>query len=116
MTHEHMPRTHTEWLWFWLAGFLWHLGLYNQYRQAQYRSYGLTPRQIYIKVMRLQLKRSEKLRILWRDKFICHICGQKGWWQDMDVDHVIALVNGGGNQEWNKKAAHRLCNRKKGAK
>ena len=115
MSTPHSPRTRNEWLWFWLAGLLWHLGLSKQYRYAQYRASGLTPKQISIRLLRSQLNRAEKLRILWRDKFVCHICHKRGWWQDMEVDHVIALANGGGNQEWNKKAAHRHCNRKKGA-
>lgn len=109
-------RSRNEWLWFWLAGFLWHLGFSQPYRYAQFRSSGLTPKQISIRLLRSQLSRAEKLRILWRDNFLCHICHKRGWWRDMEVDHDVALANGGGNQEWNKKAAHRWCNRRKGAK
>jgi hypothetical protein len=103
-------------LWFWLAALLWHLVLDKRHHYAALRSYGFTPTQIDIRAMRSQLSRAKKLRILWRDTFVCHICGKRGWWQTMEVEHVQALAQRGGNQDCNLKAAPKLCNRKQGAR
>ena len=67
---------------------------------------GFTPTQIHIRAMRSQLSRAKKLRIVWRDTFVCHMCGKRGWWQTMEVEHVQALAQRGGNQDCNLKAAH----------
>ena len=49
-------------------------------------------------------------RIISRDNKLCHLCGfeiQTG--QKWDLDHVVALINGGENRESNLKPAHRKC-------
>ncbi len=52
-------------------------------------------------------------KILVRDSYICWLCNGIG---ADTVDHVIARANGGGDDEWNLRAAHRRCNSKKGVK
>jgi 5-methylcytosine-specific restriction protein A len=58
-----------------------------------------------------------RARVFDREKGICHLCsltiqapGQK-W----DLDHVVALINGGENRESNLKPAHRKCHKTKTA-
>lgn len=56
-----------------------------------------------------------RLRIFERDNR-CHLCGceiQVG--QKWDMDHVVALINGGENREANLRPAHRDCHKKKTA-
>lgn len=49
--------------------------------------------------------------------FRCHICGESFDPTDpFQVDHVVALANGGTNDADNRRLAHRSCNLWKGAK
>ena len=52
-------------------------------------------------------------KILARDSYICCICGLPG---ADTVDHIKARANGGTDDEWNLRAAHRSCNSKKGVR
>lgn len=55
-------------------------------------------------------------RVFARDGGICHLCEteiQTG--QKWDLDHVVALINGGENRETNLKPAHRKCHKDKTA-
>ena len=52
-----------------------------------------------------------------RERGCCHLCSQpiqagEAW----DLDHVIALINGGENRETNLKPAHRKCHKDKTAR
>lgn len=114
MTQAQKQGKQQMWLWFWLAGLLSQFGWYKHSRYARYRSYGFTPKQIYIKSMRSQLSHAKKMAIFWRDHFTCYLCGRRFMYWHLEVDHVQALANRGGNQEWNVKTACRWYNRKKG--
>lgn len=57
-----------------------------------------------------------RARIFDRDNR-CHLCGceiQIG--QKWDLDHVVALINGGENREANLKPSHRKCHKDKTAR
>lgn len=55
-----------------------------------------------------------RARILVRDNYCCRYCGSK--WPDVviEVDHVIAVINGGTDNDDNLVAACMDCNRSKG--
>lgn len=56
-------------------------------------------------------------RVKDRENSICHLCSteiQVG--QKWDLDHVIAIINGGENRESNLKPAHRKCHKEKTAR
>jgi len=59
------------------------------------------------------LWQKQRLLVLRRDCYTCHYCGNPG---ANEVDHVIARVNGGGDEMDNLVACCRLCNLKKGKK
>jgi len=48
-------------------------------------------------------------RIMDREGNRCHLCGCEIDGKKWDLDHVIALINGGENRESNLKPAHRKC-------
>lgn len=53
-------------------------------------------------------------RIMAREANRCHLCRceiQTG--QKWDLDHVVALINGGENREANLKPSHRKCHKEK---
>lgn len=56
-------------------------------------------------------------RIFDRDN-TCHLCGQpiQAPGQKWDLDHVVALINGGENRESNLRPAHRKCHKDKTAR
>lgn len=54
--------------------------------------------------------------ILFRDGFICHICGEDVESEDISFDHVIPLSKGGKHSMDNIHVAHLRCNVKKNAK
>lgn len=56
--------------------------------------------------------RTTRLRILERDCGRCHVCGVDGADQ---VDHVVALAEGGTQDDANLAAVHAFCHRKKTA-
>lgn len=65
---------------------------------------------------RLKLKPSQKQYIWIRDKCICKYCGLRmtgNLQRLLTVDHVIARINGGTNDESNLVTACRPCNNKK---
>jgi 5-methylcytosine-specific restriction endonuclease McrA len=59
------------------------------------------------------LWQKQRVLVLRRDCYTCHYCGNPG---ANEVDHVIARVNGGGDEMDNLVACCRLCNLKKGKK
>jgi 5-methylcytosine-specific restriction endonuclease McrA len=48
-------------------------------------------------------------RIMAREGNRCHLCGCEIDGKKWDLDHVVALINGGENKESNLKPAHRKC-------
>lgn len=50
-------------------------------------------------------------RILVRDRYVCHWCHGTA----TTADHLIALVDGGGHEDWNLVAACQPCNSRRGA-
>ena len=48
-------------------------------------------------------------RIMAREGNLCHLCGCEIDGKKWDLDHVVALINGGENKESNLKPAHRKC-------
>lgn len=57
-------------------------------------------------------------RVFDREKGICHLCNQpiQAPGQKWDLDHVVALINGGENRESNLKPAHVKCHKEKTAR
>lgn len=57
-----------------------------------------------------------KLELLWRDGRRCAICGRKiKDLDDLTVDHIVPLAEGGVNAIENYQLAHKSCNEKKGS-
>lgn len=56
-----------------------------------------------------------RFEILKRDGFRCRYCGASGSAVILEVDHMIARANGGGDEKENLITACRPCNRGKGA-
>ena len=74
-------------------------------------------------IRRNTTRRDRHRRIIARGKPPCHICGEPidydADWLDprsFVVDHKIPLAAGGTDTLANKAAAHRACNRSKGAR
>ena len=57
-------------------------------------------------------------RVFDRENGICHLCNQpiQAPGQKWDLDHVVAIINGGENRESNLKPAHRDCHKDKTAR
>lgn len=66
-----------------------------------------------IKQMRKRLTESAKKQIFIRDKFECQYCGSK---EDLEIDHIIPLSQGGNNEDSNLITACHRCNSLKGDK
>ena len=67
--------------------------------------------------------RERHRQVIARGKPCCWLCGQPIDYSipstepmGFVVDHVVPLARGGADVLANKKAAHRICNRKKGAR
>lgn len=61
---------------------------------------------------RKRLSTTERIALLDREKHTCHICkGEIQPGQAWDVSHEIPLALGGGDDEENRRAAHRKCHR-----
>lgn len=55
-------------------------------------------------------------RIMARDNHRCHMCSREiSAGEKWDLDHVVALINGGENRETNLRPAHRKCHVEKTA-
>ena len=49
-----------------------------------------------------------------RDGGICQICGQPVPFDDLAIDHIVAVAVGGTHEPRNVQATHRRCNLKRG--
>lgn len=56
-----------------------------------------------------------RIRVLKRDRFQCTYCGVPGTDAELEVDHIIAVSNGGSHHMSNLTTACRACNQKKGS-
>lgn len=54
-----------------------------------------------------------RLRIYERDGYVCVMCGSN---KNLTLDHILALANGGGNEEENLQTMCKTCNTRKGVK
>lgn len=64
--------------------------------------------------MRLKGYAATRKRIYLRDEGLCGRCGQHVPYHDYDLGHVIARVQGGGNEDSNLQVEHKRCNRRAG--
>lgn len=57
-----------------------------------------------------------RIRVMKRDRFQCTYCGASGNDTELEVDHIIAVANGGSNHMSNLTTACVACNRSKSDK
>lgn len=55
-----------------------------------------------------------RIRAMKRDRFRCTYCGTPGTDAELEVDHIIAVANGGSHHISNLTTACRKCNQAKG--
>lgn len=63
---------------------------------------------------RRRLTKSERMKILKKTDGHCAYCGCKITYNEMQIDHVISIYNGGEDTESNMLPACRSCNHYKG--
>lgn len=56
-----------------------------------------------------------RIRVLKRDRYQCTYCGAPGTEAELEVDHIIAVANGGSHHISNLTTACRACNQAKGS-
>lgn len=61
---------------------------------------------------RNKINKKQRYRVKKRDNFMCKQCGSK---QDLTVDHIIPLSQGGPDRENNMQTLCLLCNQRKGS-
>lgn len=67
------------------------------------------------KMARRPISARTRYLILERDKFTCQCCGGKAPNVTLHVDHIVAVANGGSNDETNLRSVCITCNVGKGA-
>jgi hypothetical protein len=75
---------------------------------------GMSDVQIRTAILRSQLTKAKRFEILKRDNYTCNYCHRTG--VPLEVEHVVALYNGGTNDDSNLVAACHDCNQGKGIK
>jgi hypothetical protein len=93
----------------WLYGLLEELGASKAFLK---RFKNLSDVQIRTAILRSQLSQAKRFHILKRDNYTCHYCHRTG--VALEVEHVVALYNGGTNDDSNLVAACHDCNQGKG--
>lgn len=93
---------------------------FNERRKAFRRPYNREGQQSYRKrypeFIKIRAEASKhKARLCAQQKGLCYLCG-KPMDEDCEVDHKVALVNGGTNDIENLCAVHKSCNARKGSK
>lgn len=66
-------------------------------------------------VTRKALSKKRRFEIFKRDLFVCQYCGQKPPAVVLEVDHIVAVAEGGSDEDHNLITACFDCNRGKGA-
>jgi hypothetical protein len=66
-------------------------------------------------VTRKHISKSQRFRIFTRDHFMCRYCGARGNGVVLHVDHILAVIRGGNNEDQNLVTACQPCNAGKGA-
>lgn len=64
---------------------------------------------------RVGLSKKQRFEVFKRDEFTCQYCGGKPPAVVLEVDHIVAVADGGGNDRENLTTACFECNRGKGA-
>lgn len=59
-------------------------------------------------------ERVSRKEIFKRDNFICHLCKKKVKTEQLSIDHLIPLSQGGQHTYGNLATAHLLCNQRRG--
>jgi HNH endonuclease len=93
----------------WLYGLFEELGASKAFLK---KFKGMSDREIRTALLRSQLTRSKRFAILKRDNYTCRYCHRTG--VPLEVEHVVALYNGGTNDDSNLVAACHDCNQGKG--
>jgi 5-methylcytosine-specific restriction endonuclease McrA len=57
---------------------------------------------------------SVKQKICLEQNFDCAICSERMAPEDVELDHIVPVAYGGGNERSNVRATHRRCNRNRG--
>lgn len=65
--------------------------------------------------LRPRVRGALRERVVARCGLTCGICGAPVPSDDVHIDHIVALANGGPHEEANMQVAHSLCNKRKGA-
>ena len=93
----------------WLYGLFEELGASKSFLR---KFKGMSDVQIRTAILRSQLTQKKRFEILKRDNYTCHYCHRTG--VALEVEHVVALYNGGTNDDSNLVAACHECNHGKG--
>lgn len=65
---------------------------------------------------RSRVRTKAKLQLVWNNGKRCAICGKKiKDLNDLTIDHIVPLAEGGKNVAENFQLAHRACNEAKGS-
>ena len=56
-----------------------------------------------------------RIRAMKRDRFQCTYCGTPGTDAELEIDHIVAVANGGSHHISNLTTACRKCNQRKGS-
>src|SRR5438105_14502710 len=95
MTWRHELQAFNKAFWKQLSPLAWFFQTLNQCqkwsRYIALRGRGYSVKQANITIMRAKLTPALRWKILWRDNFICYLCGKRYRAADLDVDHVSAL-------------------------
>ena len=68
------------------------------------------------KTPRINIPQSVKKYVLQRNNYQCQSCGKKNTETKLNIDHIVALANGGSNDISNLQVLCSKCNQNKKAK
>lgn len=96
-----------------LATALWQVSG-SRYWQGKAR--GLSKIKMHILTERAKVIRAFWFHVMYRDNWTCYLCHRKIPYGEAELEHKLALFNGGYTTEQNCFASCRKCNRAKGIK
>ena len=67
------------------------------------------------KTPRINIPQSVRKYVLQRNNYQCQSCGKKNTETKLNIDHIVALANGGSNDISNLQVLCSKCNQKKKA-